>query len=204
MERFDSDSDGTISLDEFKAMMNELNGQSPEGRGNFWRGLSGRLRRALSKDSINCKLDAAFKLSDVDRVETMEESYARGGMKLLDSETSALTFAIHLTDGAVSGSNRNPLFITCSKPGHTDAWVEAFRIVMAWNCPTVDWGAGEGRGKEEPDIGLESFHSDWRCSTIDWGFDDESKEDAHTKHTKQRKHTAPSGRWQSTPIDWGS
>lgn len=135
-----------------------------------------RIMERSAAAAVRRELDAAFRVSDAERVEALAESYGRGGMELLDPEATALTFVIHLVDGPSGGINSDgiPLFVTCSKPGHADAWVEAFRVVMAWSCPTIDWGIEEGRGGEECDVGIESYPSDWRCSTIDWGVDDES------------------------------
>jgi len=182
MKRFmNSDSDGTISLEAFKTMMHELQrkneGRSKWGNGNegFWKGLGGKLTsslRALSSRSVTRELDAAFKISDVVRVEDLgdlERSHEHT-TTLVDPELAPLTLAVYLKEDLgneprrLSGGNvaacrapGEPLVIMCAKPGHVEAWAEAFRICAAWKCPAVP---AYPRRK-----------SSWRCSTIDWGFD---------------------------------
>ena len=74
MRRFDFDSDGTVSYDEFKKLMQELQ-QCKEAKNNstssntFWTGWRGKMKRTLSKSGITRNLDVSFRMSDVERIE---------------------------------------------------------------------------------------------------------------------------------------
>jgi len=189
MNRFDSDSDGTISLEEFTSMMNDLQGK-PDVKQTFWRGIGGALKRALTTNGITRKLDAAFQMSDIERIENMGDWDSKETKLFVDPELAPLTLAVYIKDA------RHPLMVMCSKPGHVEAWVEAFRVCNAWHCPTIDWGADDiQRG-----VNTLAVDSDnWRCSTIDWGEDD-TEEDTPALAKKER----PVLKMQCSTVDWGS
>lgn len=224
MKRFDCDSDGTISLEEFKTMMYEQQGKRGEDAqhqnsnrgGSFWRGLGRKLKKALSTRGVTRKLDSAFQISDIERIENMGDSAQSSESKMfVDSELTPLTLALFLKEevnnieyrrfsGGTYGRDANdPLVIMCSKPGHVEAWVEAFRICTAWQCQNIDWGADEIQRGESCNDGaavLDAASSDWRCSTIDWGVDDDEVE----KQTiSNKRESTPFSRQYST-VDWGS
>lgn len=119
IKRFDSDSDGMISFREFEAMMHKLHG-------SFWTGFSKGIKQGFFQTAVTRKLDVAFRLSDIDRVESIYD-FEGSVMMLAGSEMSALSLAIHLKEVI------DPLVILCSKPGHVEAWVEAFRVCMSQN-----------------------------------------------------------------------
>jgi len=92
MTKFDSDSDGTISLDEFKSMLHELN-PKPEKQSNgfSWRSLGTRLRRALERTSVTRKLDVAFQMSDIEKIENIGICNSNKTQMFADSEWAQLT-----------------------------------------------------------------------------------------------------------------
>ena len=151
MKRFDSDSDGTVSFDEFKSMMHELqNLAEKKNNGFFLGGLGGKMKKALTKDGVTRTLDVAFQMSDIDNIENMGVSRSKEMQKIVSSELAPLTLVVYLKDVRV------PLVVTCAKPGHAEAWEEAFCKCMEsqgaddtltdgccnveeWNSSTIDW-----------------------------------------------------------------
>ena len=189
MKRFDSDSDGTISLEEFKAMMEELQRHKKEGR-NFWSGIGKQLKRVVSKKGVTRKLEIAFEMRHIDRVEKLADN-RKLAKKYVARELAPLALAIYF-----KGLD-DPMVVMCSKPGHVDAWVEALRITTTWALENVDWGADEvakdGRAAAMERGGI---RNSWRCSTIDWGLDDDDVPNLNQYKDDNLKCV-------SNTIDWG-
>ena len=197
MKRFDSGSDGTVSFDEFKSMMHKL-GEEPEDEENdyFWLGLGRKLKRALTKNGVTRKLDVAFQMSDIERIENMGVCRSNETKMLVDSDLAPLTLAIYLN------GVRHPLVVMCSKPAHVEAWVEAFRICFTWQLPTVDWGAGDIQ-RDGSQLADGALPGNWRCSTIDWGDDDDDDtEEEKDSSVKRERNHVPNLRCST--VDWGS
>lgn len=173
MTRFDSDSDGIISLDEFKAMMEELQGTKQDGQ-NFWQGLGQKIKSVMSNKGVTRKLELAFQMSDIDNVEKVEKLIENDKhmRRYVGKGLASLCIAVNLKN------MKEPMIIVCSKPDHVDAWVEAFNICHVWGLENIDWaGSSELQKEETPPLAVQS---DWRCSTIDWGLGDDEVEDQLT------------------------
>lgn len=173
MTRFDSDSDGIISLDEFKAMMEELQGTKQDGQ-NFWQGLGQKIKSVMSNKGVTRKLELAFQMSDIDNVEKVEKLIENDKhmRRYVGKDLASLCIAVNLKN------MKEPMIIVCSKPDHVDAWVEAFNICHVWGLENIDWaGSSELQKEETPPLAVQS---DWRCSTIDWGLGDDEVEDQLT------------------------
>ncbi len=71
MKRFDFNSDGVVSLDEFESIMHILQGNgSEEHKTAYWGGLS-------RKKKSGSKLDVAFQMSDIDNIQNMSLSESK-------------------------------------------------------------------------------------------------------------------------------
>ena len=184
MKRFNSDSDGTVSFDEFKSMMHKL-GKKPEDdqNGSFWRGLGRKLKKALTKNGVTRKLDVTFQMSDIERIEKISICRSNETQMFADSEWVQLTFAIYLK------GLKDPLVVMCSKPGHAEAWEEAFCKCM------------ELQGADDTQKCCNYAPEEWHSSTIDWGDYDGTKEE---RHSISKRETNPVSDWQCSTVDWGN
>lgn len=164
--KFDTDSDGKISFEEFKSMM--------PVKGAFWGGLGGKLKDVFSRDRVTRKLDVAFQLSDIDGIENTGAHQIEQTEPIAHPELALFDFAVH-----VQGVSE-PLTLMCSKPGHAQAWVEAFQTCIAsnksnsagGNDPGVEEGGDFKRDTmEEKTAPIKSGRHvvDWGDSRIDWG-----------------------------------
>eukprot|EP00581_Thalassiosira_minuscula_P006568 CAMPEP_0183742150 /NCGR_PEP_ID=MMETSP0737-20130205/64047_1 /TAXON_ID=385413 /ORGANISM="Thalassiosira miniscula, Strain CCMP1093" /LENGTH=390 /DNA_ID=CAMNT_0025977685 /DNA_START=266 /DNA_END=1435 /DNA_ORIENTATION=- len=117
LNKFDSDSDGNISLDEFESMMYELQ-HMPEMSSiiSSMKKIRFKLMNALHKRGFTHKLDAAFQLEGIEKIENISIFHSTRTKLLADSKWGQLTFAVHIN--GVAG----PLLVTCAKPGHVEAW----------------------------------------------------------------------------------
>ena len=186
MQRFDSDSDGSISLEEFKAMMEELQGSKKDGN-NFWKGLGNKLKSVVSNKGVTRKLEVAFGMSQVVSAEKLADNTSH--TSFVDRELAPLSLAINLH------GMKDPTVVMSSKPGQVEAWVDAFRICTAWALENVDWGVDELKKEDEkPPL---AYQDDWRCSTIDWGMDDNEEED-DLAFSKDDYNS-----YKCTNVDWG-
>lgn len=178
MRRLDKDSDGEVSVEEFKAaMMQELEGIAPSDTrltGFSWRSLGTKFKRNLAKDGVRRKLDAAFQMSDIEKIEHV--GLCHGDNKSTEVGLAQQTFAIYLRGVA------DPLVVTCAKPGHVEPWMEAFRkcIDNLKLHPDASVGhAGLIHGvnlkKGKVKTNRKSVEK-WRGDAIDWGFDDDDDE----------------------------
>lgn len=126
MQKLDSDSDGTVSLEEFKTMMHELQSNQKEDvqRGSFWGSLGSKFKRNLATSSVTRTLDVAFQMSDIKKIERMDTRNGNNYALANNLELTHLSYAVHLKGLA------DPLVVTCGKPGHAEAWMEVFRSGM--------------------------------------------------------------------------
>mmetsp|Transcript_26296 Transcript_26296/g.63124 ORF Transcript_26296/g.63124 Transcript_26296/m.63124 type:complete len:204 (+) Transcript_26296:107-718(+) len=190
MGSFDSGSATTITLDELKFLLYELRCDlyTQQNGYSFWKHLDEFLKRSLSETGVIRTLDKAFIISDIETVEHMVESCSDIEMKMLDrsSECALVTFAVHLKGIPA------PLVISSSKPGNTAAWLDAFRVCMAWQCKNIDWGDDEDVNRDRnphlPEVD-QSGSNEWRSSRIDWGLGD----DYGTENQKG----------ENSHVDWG-
>mmetsp|Transcript_11818 Transcript_11818/g.25916 ORF Transcript_11818/g.25916 Transcript_11818/m.25916 type:complete len:605 (-) Transcript_11818:1148-2962(-) len=117
MERFDIDQDGTIELAEFESVMHELEPKKEETWS--WGKLGDKLKRLFNH--AETKLQCAFPLSDIEKVESINICYSEATQMFANSSWTELVFAIYIK------GREDPLIMVCSKPEHRLAWVDAFR-----------------------------------------------------------------------------
>mmetsp|Transcript_15914 Transcript_15914/g.34659 ORF Transcript_15914/g.34659 Transcript_15914/m.34659 type:complete len:366 (+) Transcript_15914:148-1245(+) len=160
IEKMDSDDDGKISLGEFKATMLGLQNQADGLKDlrsswkKFRKTLAGDsdalnmkdlrsswngIRKSLAGDDDAGRLDLSFRMADVTAVMAIAE------------ELAPLALAVYLKDVHA------PLMVTCAKPGHVEAWEEAFN-----KCLQMQGGHR-----------LRHMSSDKWHGSIDWGDDDD-------------------------------
>lgn len=108
------------------------------------------------------RIACAYRLNDVDMVEQISdlEGTLVEDEALFKLDLPSLTFAI-LT------KMTEPIYVTTSKRGQLDSWLEAFKTSLVWHCDTIDWGY-EDVDKVNTEVS-DGIPSDWRCSNIDWG-----------------------------------
>lgn len=205
MKRFDCNSDGSIDLNEFMLMLRTVKKDSKlsnkENDGFSWASLGTKLRNAIGKATVTRKLDIAFQMADIAKIEHIGLCYGND----FDKECAKLTFALYLR------GVDDPLVITCAKPGHVEAWMEAFRTCITglmsqqhqqqdptperhqtWGCSSsfsiepddppsvVDYrshsgfiiGAPELPKKKKRNKANRTSIEKWRHSSVDWGLDD--------------------------------
>lgn len=222
MNKFDSNSDGCIDLNEFMLMLMTIKKDpkllsKKEKDGFSWGSLGTKLRNAIGKDAlgkartVTRKLDIAFQMSDIAKIENIGLCHGND----FDQEFAKLTFAVY-----IRGVD-NPLVLTCAKPGHVEAWMEAFRTCIAGlvsqqhqqqqQDPTryfperQSWGAYASRGCSssfsiEPD--------DHPPSVVDYrshsGFIEGAPEMPKEKKKVRNKANRTSlDKWRHSSIDWG-
>jgi len=122
MDKFDSDSNGAVSWNEFKSMVLEMKTQRQQKKRNSF---GKKIRRALSKMPTDSKLDVAFQMKDITKIENLGVCHSEKTRIFANSEWAHLTMAVHITGTKV------PFLVTCAKPGHVDAWMGAFRTCIA-------------------------------------------------------------------------
>mmetsp|Transcript_2232 Transcript_2232/g.4061 ORF Transcript_2232/g.4061 Transcript_2232/m.4061 type:complete len:613 (-) Transcript_2232:78-1916(-) len=123
MRRIDSDEDGTITFDEFECAMQEL-APTPKEEKSLFGSLGLRLSKAFSSSNMQRKLDGAYLLTDVERIECLSICHSAKTRVFAESSFGDMSFAIH-----VKGQEQ-PLVMICSKPAHKDAWINAFKVCI--------------------------------------------------------------------------
>ncbi len=145
-----------------------------------WKDLGSRLRskRTLGKTAVDQKLDVAFRMEDVERIEQLGVCHSSKTKMFADSEWAPLTLVVHVK------GREMPMLVTCAKPGHVDAWMEAFGACVAslkleslvknpaWpgepieiSPPGLILGARDVEIKRKDRSSL----AKWAGSAIDWG-----------------------------------
>ncbi|KAL9183458.1 hypothetical protein ACHAXT_004314 [Thalassiosira profunda] len=124
MERFDSNHDGEIQYEEFEKVMQEMKPKPEAGDrwslGSLGKKLTKTLQRATSAEER--KLDCAFPLLDIERVESINICSSEATAMFASSSWAPLMFAIY-----IKGKKGGPLIMVCSKPEHREAWVDALK-----------------------------------------------------------------------------
>lgn len=133
MDRFDSDSDGSIDLNKFKTMLHHGMKEEPQQHEEESCQTKGRppwLKKALGKKQKKKgvsakkklrKIDAAYCMSDIDKIIDVGLCY---GADEFDPDCAKLTFAVYIKN------MKDPLVVTCSKSGQVEAWMDAFRTCI--------------------------------------------------------------------------
>ena len=183
MTKFDSDSNGSINMEEFKTMMmsgmaNHNSSQPPivvAAEAFSWGAL---VRKALGNKAHHCaatrKLDVAFQISDIKIIEKIGECHND------DSDWARMSFALYLNHA--SEVEEPPLVVTCAKPGHVDPWMETLRTCIT-SMEKLDhrthvedeFCSNLGRihvKKEQKQRKKRSSLWEWKGSTVDWGQED--------------------------------
>jgi hypothetical protein len=105
-----------------------LNELAPKDEPKQCNSLFGNLRKTLmgglSKSDIKRKLDFAFPLSDIERVESLHLCHSAKTEIFANSSWGEIAFAVFIR------FRKNPLILVCSKPQHREAWVDAFRVCL--------------------------------------------------------------------------
>ena len=184
VNRFDSDSDGMISFDEFKAMVNELRSPPEEKRKKPVRRGLGELTKSLTETLSMSMWDEIENTTKEKRSATCGEQM--GGI-LTKAHTGKLDVAFKISDIETienMGACRNtelkkivgkkfaprtliiylkdvdvPLVVMCAKPGCVKAWENAFIKCMS-------------RQKDEDtraDAPIKTSSEEPNSSCIDWG-----------------------------------
>jgi hypothetical protein len=118
---------GTIDSQEFKQVLNDLASKDKlhSNQGNmFMQSLRKTLLGKLSQSDVKRKLDVAFPLTDIDRVESLNICCSSTTQIFAHSSLANISFAVFLR------SRKHPLLLACSKPEQREAWVDAFRICL--------------------------------------------------------------------------
>lgn len=181
LNKFDSDSDGTISLNEFKSIVHEMH-HKPEtqSNGNLWRSLGTKLRRALGRTSVTRRLDVAFQMADIRKIENISIIHGNKTKTFSDSEWAQLTLAVYIK-GVIE-----PLLVTCAKPGHVEAWMEAFNTCIT-SLKSRSLGVASNTLPEES---IDHSHAGLIC-----GVRDSQNEEKQTNRTSL-------GKWLGSTVDW--
>ena len=146
MKRFGSDSDGTISLNEFKSIFYEVHQTSGARPNGFsWKTLGAKLKRNHKKARISRKLDSALCMADIEKIEIIGLCQRLGAefcrrhtgiasVFLAGQRNTNLSSAEsqweHSTLAVFIKGETEPMLLTCAKPGHAEAWMEAFRTCI--------------------------------------------------------------------------
>mmetsp|Transcript_8593 Transcript_8593/g.19311 ORF Transcript_8593/g.19311 Transcript_8593/m.19311 type:complete len:432 (-) Transcript_8593:122-1417(-) len=183
METFDVDFDGTISFHEFKSILHQTQQPKSHQNQNLWGSLGKLLKKALDRSDVTPKLDAAFLLSDIDRIENLGVCHLTSTQLLPTSDWARHTFAIFLKEV------EEPILVACSKPGHVEPWMHAFsacieslkqkrhgshaNILPEGSEPGVVLGV-----KDEKKRKKRTSRDMWKGSTVDWGFTFDETDDS--------------------------
>jgi hypothetical protein len=135
---------GTIDFHEFKQVLNEL---APKDEPKQCNSLFGNLKKTLmgglSQSDIKRKLDFAFPLSDIERVESLHVCHSAKTEMFANSSWREVAFAVFIR------FRKNPLIMVCSKPQHREAWIDAFRVCLV-NSRKLGGNAFNKEGMEIP------------------------------------------------------
>ena len=142
--RVDTDSDGFINFDELQCAMLELTPTPKKEKTLF--GTMGKTLTNMfsSKDSVQRKLDGAYLLSDIERIEGLNTCHSAKTRMFAESSFADLSFAV-----IVKGQEQ-PLVMICSKPEHKDAWLNAFKVCIV---NSIQNGSGKSEKQMREKIG---------------------------------------------------
>ncbi len=96
-------------------------------------------------------------MSDINKIENMGACRDKELKKIVGKELAPLTLVEHLKDVHI------PLVVNCSKPGHVEAWEEAFRKRMESQV------ADKTEIDEDSGLSHEEGMAEWDSPNIDWG-----------------------------------
>ena len=125
MDRFDVDHDGQIDFEEFERVMHELEPKEEERWS--WGSIGNKLKQAttltrtMTGSNVERKVQCAYPLSDIDKVESLNVCSSEATSVFVNSSWAELIFAIYVKD------RYEPFIMVCSKPEHRKAWVYAFK-----------------------------------------------------------------------------
>lgn len=119
-------SSGTIDFQEFKQVLNELapKDDKPQPYNSLFSNLRKTLLGGLSQSDIKRKLDVAFPLSNIERVESLHICHSAKTATFANSSWAEVAFAIFIR------FRKCPLIFVCSKPEQREAWVDAFKVFL--------------------------------------------------------------------------
>ena len=141
MSKIDTDQDGTITFDEFEHAMQEL-APTPKEEKTLFGSLGKRITKYLSSSDMQRKLECAYMLSDVEKIECLSMCHSAKTRMFAESSFGNLSFAIHVKD------QEQPLVLICSKPEHRDAWINAFKTCIVNSVQNAtDKAAKQMRGE---------------------------------------------------------
>jgi hypothetical protein len=123
IDRFDADGDGLINFDDFQSVMLDLKPKKEENRWTLG-SLGERIKRSISGSKVEPKVECAFPLSDIHKLEWVSFCHSESTMVYKNSNWADLVFAVFIKDRVT------PLIFICSKKDHCKAWVDAFRICV--------------------------------------------------------------------------
>jgi hypothetical protein len=123
IDRFDADGNGLIHFDEFQSVMLGLKSKKEENRWTL--GLLGeRIKGVISGSKVKPKVEHAFPLSDIQKLECVIFCHSESTMMYANSSWADLVFAVFIKD------RETPLIFICSKKEHCRAWLDAFRTCV--------------------------------------------------------------------------
>lgn len=123
MNRIDTDNDGTITFEEFESAMQEL-APAPKEEKTLFGSLGKRLMKVLTPSDAQRKLECAYLLTDIEKVECLDICHSAKTRMFAESSFGNLSFAIFLK------GQEQPLCVICSKPEHKNAWINAFKVCI--------------------------------------------------------------------------
>lgn len=139
LRQYDVDPDGSITLEGFGSMMREMRANreppppsdgwgffssfwsstvpKPQPDGVSWRSLDKSIRGALGRTDLPQKLEVAFQLADIEKIETLRSPHYE---PFSDPVCTHVTLAVHIK------GLEEPLMLTYEDPSHAEAWAAAF------------------------------------------------------------------------------
>ena len=139
IDRFDADGDGLINFDEFQSVMLDLKPKKEENRWTLG-ALGQRIKRSISGSKVEPKVEYAFPLSDIQKLECVNFCQSESTMMYANSSWADLVFAVFIKD------RETPLILICSKKEHCRAWVDAFRTCVVKSIQLrADSGSNEAK-----------------------------------------------------------
>lgn len=182
MNQYDLDSNDAISWNEFKAMVPKPKVPTREERLS-WTSIGMSVRNAIGRTGLSQKLDAAFQLDDVKKIENLGVCHSRRTEIFADSEWAPLTFAVQLKGGGT------PLLVTCAKPGHVEAWMEVFH-----SCVTRE-GIPPDNAQREELPSASSLGTIWMARTL-------QKKRTRDRTSLQDWYRCQGSKGKTKTIDW--
>mmetsp|Transcript_20959 Transcript_20959/g.44040 ORF Transcript_20959/g.44040 Transcript_20959/m.44040 type:complete len:646 (-) Transcript_20959:824-2761(-) len=124
MQKFDADGNDTITFDEFEAVALAL---EPKGEASpkktFWKDLGATLKKAWNV-AEDAKLDCAYLLSDIERIESLDVCNSEQTKIFANSSWAELCFSIFIK------GRQEPIILVCSKPEQRAAWIDALGVCI--------------------------------------------------------------------------